>query len=529
MKTPKLLFAISTATAILLSGCGSSSSSSSPQTPVQPNTSVTGLHGVNNIVVIYLENRSYDSMFANFPNANGALTNDYVFDQFQYDENGTQYNNLPMPVGTNQSLSSSNAWANYMRKYPWINNQGVDSGLANAPFSMDAYITNLYATSQNANLEPSNSALWYMIPDVKHRFFPNQYQISGINGKPNSLYAYLNSVNNDYSKYQWDGSQSMGISMGHNDTSGTSMWSYAQNFAMLDNFYASAFGGSFLNHQYLIAAQAPTVSALPSGTTNTLSSYTGKSFAPCSDTVYTRIPCTATDGTIYAVNTVQPLNPPFDPTTQPANRLPVQTNTTIGDRLSDKNIAWKWYSGGYNEAMAGNGPAINYQYHHNPFAYYQNYLPGTSGRAHIADDTQLFADIASGNLPQVSFWKPAADVNGHPGYSSIAAMDTAVANVVSRIQNSTYWNNTVIIITFDEYGGLWDHTTPFQRDAFGPGTRIPAIIISPLVKKGYVDNTQYDTTSILAFIETIFGLASLTEVDGNKTLNKQNLFNAFGW
>ena len=111
----------------------------------------------------------------------------------------------------------------------------------------------------------------------------------------------------------------------------------------------------------------------------------------------------------------------------------------------------------------------------------------------------------------------------------MAAADTAVANVVSRIQNSTIWNDTVIIVTFDENGGQWDHTTPPVRDSFGPGTRIPAIIISPLVKKGSVDSTQYDTTSILAFIETIFSLPTLTSVDGSKITNKQNLFNAFGW
>ena len=352
---------ISIAAAALLIGCGdgggSGSSSAATPTPTPSNGLVKGLNGVNHVVVIYLENRSYDSLFGNFPGSNGFLNNNYTFSQYQLDENGSQYPTLPMPynntatsnnTNTNQVLSSTTAWAYYMQNYPFP--QGFNSGLANAPFSMDGYINSKYAISQNSNYgEQNNPGIWYIIPDIIHKFFPNQYQLGGaiatnaggatINGgaiPANSLYTLINSLSGTYSSYVANGGQSWGEAMGYNNMSSSNMWTYAQNFAMLDNFYQAAFGGSFLNHQYLIAAQAPTVSALPSGTTNTLSASTGKSFAPCSDTVYTRLPCTSTSGTIYAVNTIQPLNPPFDPTTQPANRLPVQTSVTIGDNLSAK-------------------------------------------------------------------------------------------------------------------------------------------------------------------------------------------------
>ncbi len=81
------------------------------------------------------------------------------------------------------------------------------------------------------------------------------------------------------------------------------------------------------------------------------------------------------------------------------------------------------------------------------------------------------------------------------------------------MQNSPYWKDTAIIITYDENGGRWDHVAPPVVDRWGPGTRVPTIIISPYAKKSYVDHTQYDTTSILKFIETRWNLAPLTARD----------------
>ena len=91
------------------------------------------------------------------------------------------------------------------------------------------------------------------------------------------------------------------------------------------------------------------------------------------------------------------------------------------------------------------------------------------------------------------------------------------------MQNSPYWADTAIIITYDENGGFWDHVAPPAGDRWGPGTRVPAIIISPFAKKGFVDHTQYDTTSILKTIETRWNLAPL----GTRDAAAASLINAF--
>ena len=186
--------------------------------------------------------------------------------------------------------------------------------------------------------------------------------------------------------------------------------------------------------------------------------------------------------------------------------MPEQTQPTIGDRLNEKNISWAWYSGGWNDALAGN-PDPLFQFHHQPFAYYANYADGTPGRAaHLKDEKDFLQALTTpNNLPAVSFIKPLGPDNEHPGYANLTQGQQHVADLVSAVQNSPYWADTAIIITYDENGGRWDHVAPPMVDRWGPGTRVPTIIISPFAKKGFVDHTQYDTTSILKFDRDALG------------------------
>ena len=91
--------------------------------------------------------------------------------------------------------------------------------------------------------------------------------------------------------------------------------------------------------------------------------------------------------------------------------------------------------------------------------------------------------------------------------------DQHTAALIGRIQASPLWKNSVIIVTYDENGGTWDHVAPPKVDKWGPGTRIPTIVVSPFAKRGFVDHTEYDTTSILKLIETRFQLVPLTSRD----------------
>lgn len=117
------------------------------------------------------------------------------------------------------------------------------------------------------------------------------------------------------------------------------------------------------------------------------------------------------------------------------------------------------------------------------------------------------------DFPKVAFFKPAGRNNQHPGYASISEADQEVKEVVEAIRGSAIWPSTAIVITYDENGGFWDHVAPPRVDRWGPGSRIPTIIVSPFAKKGYVDHTVYDTTAILKLIENRFGLLPLTERD----------------
>jgi len=411
---------------------------------------------IDHIIVVYFENRSFDNLFRGF---DGADTSDRPLSPYlpQRDGSAHAYSRIPM------------------------SEEGIEAGLpadiANAPFLLDETI-------------PQTG----MIPDLVHRFYQNRLQI---NGGKNDRFAQI--------------SDQQGLVMGYHDMRGSAMWEYAKEFALCDRFFAAAFGGSFLNHQWLIAARTPYV-----GSESNISRYLLDANGEIlHDGILTP------DG--YAVNTIQPYHPPFKAKyADPALRLPPLEYDTIGERLNEKNISWGWYSGGYDEAVEGKGDLIHYQYHHNPFLYFKRYAPGTPGRAHLKDEKQFFAELSSGNLPEVVFFKPSAQENQHPGYATVRSADEKLRRIVEAVRaKPDVWKKSVIIVTYDENGGLWDHVPPPAVDRWGPGTRIPALIISPFAKKGFIDHTSYDTTSILRFIEWRYGLEPIGE------RRSSNLLNAF--
>jgi acid phosphatase len=159
-------------------------------------------------------------------------------------------------------------------------------------------------------------------------------------------------------------------------------------------------------------------------------------------------------------------------------------------------------------------PVPNFQYHHRPFNYFADMAPGTAARAeHLRDGglggSEFIKAIDSGTLPQVAFYKPQGNLNEHPGYTDVLDGDRHIADLVGHLLKSPQWGHMVVVITYDENGGFWDHVAPPKGDRWGPGTRIPALIVSPFAKKGLVDHTLYDTTSILSLITKHFALATL--------------------
>jgi phospholipase C len=193
--------------------------------------------------------------------------------------------------------------------------------------------------------------------------------------------------------------------------------------------------------------------------------------------------------------------------------MPNQSLPNIGDRLNDKNISWGWYSGGWNDAMAGHADPL-FQFHHQPFVYFTRYADGTQlKKDHLKDEQDFMAAAQAGSLPAVSFVKPIGSNNEHPGYADLLKGQQHVADLVQAVQQSPNWKDTMVVITYDENGGRWDHVPPPKVDKWGPGTRVPTIVVSPLAKRGFVDHTQYDTTSILSTIEQRWSLAPLATRD----------------
>ena len=243
------------------------------------------------------------------------------------------------------------------------------------------------------------------------------------------------------------------------------------------------------------------------------------------------IPKYVSDGNLtpdfYAVNTMQP---PYQPSgndpvkdgdkayadpTKPTT-LPPQTEPTIGDLLSLKHITWAWYGGAWQDTLdhGYKTPIPNFQFHHQPLNYYASFAPGTAARAeHLRDGglagNEFIKAIDGGKLPQVSFYKPQGDLNEHSGYADIQSGDAHIADVIAHLEKSPQWPHMLVVVTYDENGGLWDHVAPPKGDRWGPGSRIPAIIVSPYARRGYVDHTPMDTTSILRFITRRFELPTL--------------------
>lgn len=396
------------------------------------------LHRIGHIIVISLENHSFDNLFGNFPLTDGLKqAGAHVV---QLDAGGKPYDVLP-PFGDT--------------RFP--------SRLPNAPFAIDDFV-------------PADTA----IPDPVHSFYKEQAQIDG--GRMDH-FASVSNVG--------------GLVMGYYDASHTALWRYAQQYTLADHFFHAAFGGSFLNHLWLICACTPSFENAPA---DLVSQLDDKGNAVKEGAV-------TPDG--YAVNTLFATDSPHPAGADAAHLLPPQTMPTIGDRLSEKGIGWAWYSGGWNDAVAGR-PAPSFQFHHQPFAYFAAYADGTAARkAHLKDESDFLEDVARGTLPAVAFYKPLGEFSLHPGYTDVASGDAHIAEILQAIQTSSIWSNTVVIVTFDENGGFWDHVPPPRGDRFGPGVRVPTIIVSPFARQGFVDHTIYDTTSILKLIETRFDLAPL--------------------
>ena len=422
-----------------ISSCGTSKKAQQRETSFD-----NGIRKINHLVVIYMENHSFDNLYGEFKGANG-IENAKKGNFIQLDKDGKPYKYLP-------EIPRNNAFP---------------TNLPNELFNIDQYV-------------PSDKKT----PDVTHRFFHNQLQING--GKMDKFAAY-----ND----------SKGLAMGYYSTEKLPLYPMAQKYTLCDNFFQSVFGGSYFNHVYLISAAVP---VWPNAPESLIAKVDGNG-KMIKDGIVTP------DG--YVVNHVLSRNKPYPPKSDTSKLLPSQTMPTIGDRLSEKGISWAWYSEGWNDAVAGR--KNNFAYNHEPFLYFAKYEEGTAGRAHMKDQDDFIKAAKEGALPSVSFVKPGGGNDEHPGGSAVYSSEQLAVNLVNAVLEGPNAKDALVILTYDEFGGFFDHVNPPVIDRWGPGSRIPAIIMGPFAQKGHVDHTQYETVSILSFIEHRWGIAPLANRDKN--------------
>jgi len=481
------------------------------------------LRHIRHFVVIYQENWSFDSLYGLFPGANGLAQSSAA------SLNQTDRFDQPLSGQIGQPFSLVSGSLSLTTPPPPINAGAIDTR-----FTAGLNTLLPYDVLKNSTLQPTDTT-----GDLVHRYWHEQSQI-------------------DHGAMDWfvTWSDNPGLTMSYFDATNMPEGLLAQKYTMADNFFHAAFGGSFLNHQFLISAAAPVYPNAPLSMQPVLDTdgqllvdpATGKivhdgNITPVGGVSFT-VPTAMFDKN-YAVNTIFSAN--LVPTFSAVNAALLPTlndsdpsDTTrpfipnIGDRLSAKHVSWKWYSGGWDNALAStvSNPANNgvvppnapvdplFQWHHQAFAYYDNYAPFKNGTrnpvsaAHLQDENNFFTDLKHEHLPAVSFIKPLGPDNEHPGYAGLLQGQQHVADLVNAVKHSDYWEDTLIIVTYDEHGGRWDHVSPPVTGIWGDGSRVPAIIIGPLAKRRFVDHTQYDTLSILKTIEERFGLDPLTSLDG---------------
>jgi phospholipase C len=235
-------------------------------------------------------------------------------------------------------------------------------------------------------------------------------------------------------------------------------WAIANQYVLFDHYFSSASGGSLWNHMYWMTATPgnPHAEKVPAGGFGDL--------------------------------------------------------PTIFDRLDARGISWKVYIQNYDAASTfrakGPEPA---QVVRAPVLAFARFVDDPQLAAHIVPLDDYYSDLEKGALPAVSYIVPAGPSEHPPG--NVQSGEAFVGNVVTALKVSTAWPTSAFMLSYDDWGGWYDHVAPPKVDAFGLGFRVPALLVSPYAKRGYVDGTQLDHTSLLKFIEDNWGLPPLSTRD----------------
>ncbi len=242
-------------------------------------------------------------------------------------------------------------------------------------------------------------------------------------------------------------------------------WNLADNYVLFDRWYSSAKDGSFANHMFWALGANPQPDK-------------GQPLAP------------------------KLVNVP-----------------TIFDRLQQKGISWKFYVQNYDPNItyrdAADYGARASQVIWVPLLNFDRFIDDPSLNGHIVDLSQYYADLSNGTLPSVAYIVPSG-ASEHPP-SSLDSGQRFVRTLIQELMRSQRWNDSAFLLLYDDWGGWYDHVRPPMVDQYGYGLRVPGILVSPYARKGYIDSTTLDFTSVLKFIEENWGVAPLADRDSKAT------------
>ncbi|MBV8355231.1 MAG: hypothetical protein JO101_07925 [Candidatus Eremiobacteraeota bacterium] len=263
-------------------------------------------------------------------------------------------------------------------------------------------------------------------------------------------------------------------------------YTLAEQYAFADNMFSSDQGLSFPGHQYLVSGTS-TVSE------DSANKADDNPLTPGKDGTGG---CDSPSGSLVQVINPQGQSPPDLET------YPCFQRESIMNEMDVAGVSWKYYQDRPGPGLWHAVDAI-YSIWSNPSEMAANVL---------SPPTQVLTDIKNGNLASVVWVTPTTEYSDHPSIND-GSGPSWVASIVNAIGASPYWVNTAVFITWDDWGGFYDHVAPTTYNSYELGFRVPLVVVSPYAKPGYVSHVQHEFGSILHFVEETFSLPSLGTTD----------------
>ena len=276
-------------------------------------------------------------------------------------------------------------------------------------------------------------------------------------------------------------------------------WAYAQTFTLADRFFSSSYGPTAVEHYWIIASQSDRF--VDNERPLESQGGEGKIGDYCDDPLERAwsFPhfTDEEEREIYRLEEVPDVKAVRATWVE---RWPCHDIRILPDLLEEAGISWKYYTGPSPYLMVIRGiPHVRYGPMWEKVRSWEEFVP----------------DVEAGALPSVTWLVPPAEVSDHPGYGALCDGENWTVRQLNAIMQSPEWKHTAVVLTWDDFGGFYDHVPPPHLDIYGYGPRVPAIVISPWSKPGAIFSETADFSSVLKLIETVFDLPALTERDAN--------------